>query len=480
MEIAGILGLPLGTLLVLVSALLFSLAFEAVNGFHDTANAVATVIYTNSLKPASAVLLSGVCNFAGVYLGGIGVAFTIIHLLPIDLMVNVGSGDGTAMIFAILISAIVWNLGTWYLGLPASSSHTLIGAIVGVAAAHTMVQNQSLFQGLYVGSFKLVFLSLLVSPILGFALAASLLSLVKKWIHQPRLFDSPHGEKPPTWVRSILVFTSAGVSLAHGSNDGQKGVGLVMIILIGVLPAYFALNPNYNTEHSGELIKSLRQVSQTLDVKPTQLVRLASASPDMLYFSQPHNPLAQEIDEIATFISKHDSFSTINPSERLQFRKQVLLLEDHLKVMEQSGTWKSGIEEEQMKKVRSQLRSIIDYAPSWVILVIALALSCGTLIGWKRVVTTVGEKIGKSPLTYAQGASSQTVATITIGVAALTGLPVSTTHVLSSGVTGTMVASHAGLNYKTLRDILLAWVLTLPVSVVLAGGLFFLFHHLGI
>jgi inorganic phosphate transporter, PiT family len=476
MEIAGILGLPLGTLLVLVSALLFSLAFEAVNGFHDTANAVATVIYTNSLKPRSAVLLSGICNFIGVYLGGIGVAFTIVHLLPIDLLVNAGSGSSTAMVFAILTSAILWNVGTWYLGLPASSSHTLIGAIVGVAAAHTMIQGQSLFQGLYVGSFKIVFLSLLVSPILGFGLAALLLSLVKRWIHQPRLFDSPHGKKPPTWVRTILMFTSSGVSLAHGSNDGQKGVGLVMIILIGVLPAYFALNPDYSTKQSGELIKSLKQVSESLDAKPTNAIRLASASSTMMSLPKTPNPLAEEIEGIATFISKHDSFSSINPSDRLKFRKQVLILEDHLKTMEQSGAWMGSGEEEQMKKVRSQLRSIIDYAPSWVILAIAIALGCGTLVGWKRIVVTVGEKIGKSPLTYAQGASSETVAMLTIGIAAVSGLPVSTTHVLSSGVSGTMIANKTELNYKTVRDILLAWILTLPVSVLLAGVLFILFH----
>jgi PiT family inorganic phosphate transporter len=473
MEAFSFFGLPFGTLIVLFSALLFSIAFEAVNGFHDTANAVATVIYTNSLKPRSAVLLSGVCNFIGVYLGGIGVAFAIIHLLPIDLLVNTNSTASIAMIFAVLISAIMWNVGTWYFGLPASSSHTLIGAIVGVSIAYTVLNNQSLLQGLYLGSFKIVFLSLLISPVLGFVLAAFLLSMVKRHVHDPEIFDSPHDRVPPLWVRSILMCTSAGVSLAHGSNDGQKGVGLIMIILIGILPTYFALNPSYDIEHSGQLLKSLKQISQSIEPTRPEPVKIASVEIlPVVYRTENKNPLLDELNEMSLFISKYHSFSVIDPVDRLQFRKHVLLLEDHLKKLEKTDPKDASIDKVMFDRARSQLRSIVDYAPSWVILIVALSLSVGTLVGWKRIVITVGEKIGKSPLTYAQGASSELVAALTIGVAAVSGLPVSTTHVLSSGVTGTMVASKTGVNETTVKNILLAWVLTLPVSVLLSAAIF--------
>jgi phosphate/sulfate permease len=485
MELPGVLSLPGAALAGLIAAILVAVAFEAVNGFHDTANAVATVIYTNSLKPRSAVVLSGICNFIGVYLGGVGVAFAVVHLLPVDLLVNVGSGSGTAMIFAILVAAITWNIGTWYRGIPASSSHTLIGAIVGVGLANALIQGESLFQGLNFGNFKAVFLSLLISPLLGFTLAAIMLSLIRKWVREPQLYEPPEDRKPPSWVRAVLVCTSAGVSLAHGSNDGQKGVGLIMIILIGTLPAHFALNPEYSARDTGELLHSLDHIEKMIQRTENGIVSpagVADSNPKYQLIScstGPLHPLSRELTEVADFMGKHECFATVNPDERSQFRKKILVLEDQIKTMERSEIGDvSDADKSMMRRARVQLRSMIDYAPAWVILFVAAAIGCGTMVGWKRIVVTVGEKIGKSPMTYAQGASSELVAMVTIGVAAFSGLPVSTTHVLSSGVTGTMVVSKVGVKHKTVRNIALAWLFTFPVSMLLGGALFIIFHYL--
>ena len=151
-------------------ALALALSFEFVNGFHDTANAVATVIYTNSLRSTHAVVWSGIWNFLGVLSSGGAVAFGILALLPVELILNVGSAAGFAMVFSLLLSAIIWNLGTWYLGLPASSSHTLIGSILGVGMANAMLRGGGSFgDGVNWGKAREVGLSLWVSPRFGFA-----------------------------------------------------------------------------------------------------------------------------------------------------------------------------------------------------------------------------------------------------------------------------------------------------------------------
>ncbi len=273
---------------------------------------MATVFYTNSLSPRSAILLSGVCNFGGVYLGGVGVAFAIVHLLPMDLLVDVGSRAGFAMIFAILIAAIVWNVGTWYRGIPASSSHTLIGAIIGVGIANGLIHDAPLFRGLNLGHVEGVFLSLLISPVLGFALGAVLLRSFRTCVRDRQLYETPGDRTPPVWVRSVLVLTSAGVSLAHGSNDGQKGVGLIMIILIGVLPAHFALNPEYNTRGSADVMQSFGRMAKMIEHKQTGVSAEPNAkAPGATYrvvgcSANNSDPISQELEEIAGLVDKHD------------------------------------------------------------------------------------------------------------------------------------------------------------------------------
>jgi len=477
------LGLPLIAIIGLFAAVVVAVIFEAVNGFHDAANAVATVIYTKSLSPRVAVLLSGACNFIGVYLGGVGVAFAVVHLLPVDLLVNVESRPAIAMIFAILIAAIIWNVGTWYRGIPASSSHTLIGAITGVGLANSLVQYGSLSRGLNFGNAETVFLALLVSPVVGFALAAIMLTAFRTFARDRKLYEAPGDSKPPAWIRAILVLTCSGVSLAHGSNDGQKGVGLMMIILIGILPAHFALNPGYGAKGERDVAHSLEQMAQVVENRQNGMpVEAKAPYSDTKYRvmsspSESTNTIAKELEEVAGLVNGHDCLMNVTPGQRSELRKKILLLEDHIKGMEDSGSSDlTESEKRTMNKVRAELRAMTDYAPGWVILMVAAAIGLGTMVGWKRVVVTVGERIGKSPLCYAQGASSEVVAMMTIGLADILALPVSTTHVLSSGVTGTMVANGVGLKYGTLRDIGLAWILTFPVTVVLGGTLFLLFH----
>jgi len=479
MEVFEILQLPATTLMVLFGAVVVALAFETVNGFHDTANAVATVIYTNSLRPRTAVILSGICNFLGVYLGGMGVAFAIVHLLPTELLVNAGSMAGTAMIFAILISAISWNIATWYRGIPCSSSHALIGAIVGVGLANALIRGGPLFRATNFGNVEAVLLALLISPFLGFVFAALVLWLIRKGVRDNRLHEPPEDRKPPAWVRAILLVTSTGVSLAHGSNDGQKGVGLIMIILIGFLPAHFALNLESGTRSWVEAGHSLEQMVSVIQGKTGEMVVQASFQGEAMkdrtkpYSSGLLEPISPQLEEIMGCLDKHNSPASISPEKRLQLRKNILLLEDYIQTIEISKTLDvTPAEKGIINRARANLRKITDYAPTWVILVVATAIGLGTMIGWKRVVVTVGERIGKEPLTYAQGASSEIVAMLTIGLADAVGLPVSTTHVLSSGVTGTMVANRVGLKYGTVRDIALAWVLTFPATTLLGCCLF--------
>src|SRR5271170_5575252 len=229
--------------LLLGVALLIALGFEFVNGFHDTANAVATVIYTHALEPHVAVVWSGIWNFIGVLTSSGAVAFSIITLLPVELILKVSKGSGFSMVFALLVAAILWNLATWWRGLPASSSHTMIGSIIGVGIANQLMQGNSGTSGVEWEQVTKVFKALLISPLVGFIMAALVFLLFKLVIKDPRLYEAPKGAAPPPfYIRLLLILTCGGVSYAHGSNDGQKGMGLIMLILVGTVPTAYALN----------------------------------------------------------------------------------------------------------------------------------------------------------------------------------------------------------------------------------------------
>jgi inorganic phosphate transporter, PiT family len=453
-------SLPTSSLILLGLALTFVFAFEFVNGFHDTANAVATVIYTNTLRPWVAVIWSGICNFAGVFFGGIAVAYAIVHLLPVDLLVDINTRAGMAMVFALLTSAILWNFGTWYVALPASSSHSLIGSILGVGLANSMIQGK-FGAGVNWRKAQEVALSLIVSPLFGFVCAAFLLLAIKKLVNKPVLFTAPKPDTPPPfWTRVVLIFTCTGVSLAHGSNDGQKGVGMAMLILIGLLPASYALD----LEASPKKLSAMIEAAERLD---DFLCQPGAAD---------HDP-SRHSGRIREILSGKASLAEVEPGQRWELRSVVLHLDaDARDWAEKLGPALSPKERADVKSWRKGLIAPTEYAPTWVLLAVALSLGIGTMIGWKRIVVTVGEKIGTSHLTYAQGASAELVAMSTIGLAVFGGLPVSTTHVLSSAVAGTMVANRSGLQLECIRKIALAWILTLPATMFLAGGFLIFFR----
>ena len=466
-----------GQLALLVLALVVAYGFEFVNGFHDTANAVATVIYTKSLRPWFAVILSGTFNFLGVYLGGIAVAMSIIKLLPVELLASSG-GAGIAMVLALLTAAILWNLGTWYLGLPSSSSHTLIGAIVGVGLANSLLPGHLFGTGVNWHKVQEIGLSLVLSPIFGLTVAALLLMLAKRFLPSPKLHASPDGTKPPPWwIRGVLVSTCGGVSFAHGSNDGQKGVGLVMLILIGLLPADYALNRALGHEQIAAIVSStdkIEVVAQNLGKAPMMAANGAIATGSTIPAQ-----MGTDLEELRTVLQGRDSLSEIPADQRFDVRNRIVRVDAALGAIEKSTPGALTVDQwASLKKERDTLRSAVEFAPSWVLIGVALALGVGTMIGWKRIVVTIGEKIGKTHMTYSQGASAEIVAATTIGLSGWFGLPVSTTHVLSSGIAGTMIASKSGLQKPTVRNIAIAWVLTLPVAMVLGGLLFLLFRAL--
>jgi inorganic phosphate transporter, PiT family len=474
--------LPTATALFLVLALLMALGFEFVNGFHDTANAVATVIYTHTLRPWIAVVWSGIWNLIGVLTSSGAVAFAVVALLPVELVLNVGSGAGFAMVFALLISAIVWNIGTWYLGLPVSSSHTLIGSIMGVGLANSMLSGHVFGEGVNWAKATEVFSSLIVSPIVGFVCSAILLLLLKFLVRRPELFQPPDAKKaPPWWIRSVLMVTCTGVSFAHGSNDGQKGMGLIMLILIGIIPAVYALNLDADQKTVADLEIAARKAMAILDLAGNGKNMEDQAATDELsaflkttgkFTDNIFPALAAKTRDIVNRLNGKNSFSLVPKEERSALRSDMYLVSESLNKLNRQGKLNDLEEKAALLDLRSKLRPMTQFIPAWVKVAVACALGFGTMIGWKRIVVTVGEKIGKTHLTYAQGASAELVAMGTIMAADSFGLPVSTTHVLSSGIAGTMAANRSGLQAETLRNIALAWLLTLPACVLLGAATF--------
>ena len=472
--------------LLLGVALLIALGFEFVNGFHDTANAVATVIYTNSLPPHFAVVWSGFFNFLGVLLSSGAVAFAIIALLPVELILQVGSSAGFAMIFALLIAAILWNLGTWWLGLPASSSHTLIGSIIGVGVANALMHGRDGTSGVDWAQAIKIGYALLLSPLIGFGFAALLLLALRAFVKNRSLYKAPKGNTPPPWwIRGMLIVTCTGVSFAHGSNDGQKGMGLIMLILVGTLPMAYALNRTMPADQSLQfaavaevtqqaLVKSAPQAAPA-DPRPTlsTYVRTKDVTPELI------PALAALTGHIGEQVKGYGSLAKVPAEAMGNVRNDMYLTSETIRLMDKGKVGNFDADTQgKLQLFKQQIDNATRFIPLWVKIAVAIALGLGTMVGWKRIVVTVGEKIGKTHLTYAQGASAETVAMLTIGAADMFGLPVSTTHVLSSGVAGTMVANGGGLQMKTIRNLLMAWVLTLPAAIVLSGSLYWLFTQL--
>ena len=568
--------------LLLIFALLIALGFEFVNGFHDTANAVATVIYTHSLDPNIAVVWSGLCNLVGVLLSSGAVAYSIITLLPVELILQVSAGAGFAMVFALLIAAIIWNLSTWWFGLPASSSHTMVGSIIGVGLANQLMNAHTGTSGVDWSQATKVFQVLLISPIIGFCAAALLLLMsklfiltawAKKFAHlfdanhkKPLwliptiaitgipgtyiflwvaplvfglfgtlgmdawmpiksfanwnppmgliatmvlvgivgwycvsifasividnadvLFTAPKGANPPPWpIRALLIFTCSGVSFAHGSNDGQKGMGLIMLILIGTVPTAYALNHAVTPTDVQAFVSASDQAGLVIDkyvdknaiggpdprTDVTDYIRTREFKPDTVI------ALRELIKDVEGDVKVYKEYKSVPANQQANVRNDMYVVSEAIRLMQKSGNPHfAPADVKTLATYKAALDKATKFIPNWVKVAVALALGMGTMVGWKRIVVTVGEKIGKEHLTYAQGACAELVAMATISAADNFGLPVSTTHVLSSGVAGTMAANGSGLQIATIRNIAMAWVLTLPSAALLSGGLFWLFRQ---
>ena len=472
---------------LLGTALLVALGFEFVNGFHDTANAVATVIYTHSLDPNIAVVWSGFWNFLGVVTSTGAVAFGIVSLLPVELILQVGSSAGFAMVFALLVAAILWNLGTWWLGLPASSSHTLIGSIIGVGIANQLMSVKTGTSGVDWAQAANIGKSLLLSPIFGFVIAFLLLLVVKAIIKDKRLYEAPKGDAPPPWwIRGLLILTCTGVSFFHGSNDGQKGMGLIMLILIGTVPTTYALNHAVTARQSLDFIAVSHVAADTVGKYVESSAVVGDPRDDVTDYIRtkefkPNTMLALRvlINDIGTEMAQFKELAAVPRTQVRNFRNDMYLVSEALRLMQKSGKPAlAAADVAVLKNYKTHIDKATRFIPLWVKVAVALALGLGTMIGWKRIVVTVGEKIGKNHLTYAQGAAAEITAMATIGAADGLGLPVSTTHVLSSGIAGTMLANSSGLQMSTVRNLLLAWVLTLPAAMTLSALLFYTFRTL--
>jgi len=473
--------------LLLGVALFVALGFEFVNGFHDTANAVATVIYTHTLDPHIAVVWSGFFNFLGVVLSTGAGAFGIVSLLPVELILQVGSGAGFAMVFALLVAAILWNLGTWYFGLPASSSHTLIGSIIGVGIANQLMAARTGTSGVDWAQAANIGKSLLISPMVGFVCAALLLILMKLLVKEKKLYEAPEGTAPPPfWIRGLLVLTCTGVSFFHGSNDGQKGMGLIMLILIGTVPTTYALNHAVTPRQTQDFIAVSQQAAETLNKYVSPSAAIGDPREDVTDFIRtkefkPNTMLAMRtlINDVGTEMALFKDLAKVPNDKVRNFRNDMYLTSEALRIMQKSGKPEiAAADVAVLKNYKGHIDRATRFIPLWVKVAVAIALGLGTMVGWKRIVVTVGEKIGKNHLTYAQGAAAEITAMATIGAADAFGLPVSTTHVLSSGVAGTMAANHSGLQWGTVRNLLMAWVLTLPVAMMLSGFLFWTFRKI--
>ncbi len=485
-------GLEFHTGLLLVLALIFVLFYEAINGFHDTANAVATVIYTRAMRAQLAVVMAGVFNFLGVLLGGLSVAYAIVHLLPTDLLLNVSSAHGLAMVFSLLLAAIIWNLGTWYFGIPASSSHTLIGAIIGIGLTNAIVTNSSVVDALNIPKMISIFLSLILSPLVGLVIAGLMIWFLRRYWSgtkkRRRIHLTPAGRekkdgkrKPPFWTRTALILSAVGVSFSHGANDGQKGIGLIMLVLIGVAPAGFMVNMNssdYEIARTRDAVVNLEQYYTTHKDALAHAIELTPAlnTENTVLNEQFHCDSSRTgivLRQAQDLLGNIHTYDDLLPEQRSQMRRLLMCISDTAAEVAKLPETKPE-DARFLKRLSNDLLNTVEYAPIWIIISVALALSLGTMFGWKRVAVTIGEKIGKKGMTYAQGVSAQVTAAVSIGVASYTGMPVSTTQVLSSAVAGTMIVDGGGVQTKTIKNIMLAWILTLPVSIILSGALYWI------
>ncbi|RFU45215.1 anion permease [Paraburkholderia sp. DHOC27] len=460
--------MPSSTVVVamLVICLVMVLAFEATNGFHDSSNAVATVIYTQSLKPAQAVVWSGLMNFIGVMVGGISVAYALVEILPPDVLTPPDGAPAVPMLVSIFAAALFWNILTWAFAIPNSSSHCIIGSLIGVAAADALLKARSVTQGVDWKQIVTVLKGLAVSPILGLVFAGGMYAILRLVVRRGHLFEAPkEGEPPAWWLRGLLILTCTTVSFSHGTNDGQKSIGLIMLTIIGLLPAAYALNPeasNQMTQLSQNAAAAIPLIQRYGDDVKDEALKSAT----LLQHAGPQ--LATEAQELKDKQEADPQQSVVRP----QLRGAVYDVLSELKhVGEVSGA--SAADKAQASDLLKKMAPPVQYAPWWVRVLSALCLGIGTMIGYKRVVRTLGERLGRQHMTPGQGLSAELVGSVLIGTAGFTGLPVSTTHIITSGIAGTMIAGGQGVQGGVLTRIALTWIVTLPVTIFLSACLFY-------
>ncbi|MEP7195376.1 MAG: inorganic phosphate transporter [Saprospiraceae bacterium] len=469
MEAFGIeIGLTGQILAMFALCIILVCIFEFVNGFHDTANAVATVIYTKTLKPVHAVVWSGFMNFLGVlassYIFGMAVATKISSILPLETVLNRSSNEAIALVLAVLVGSILWNFGTWYLGIPCSSSHTLIGSLLGAGIAYSSLPENEGKVGVNWTEAIKIGNSLLISPLFGFSMAIILMFILKRMVEDKFIFKEPEPDhEPPFYIRVILVCTCTLVSFFHGSNDGQKGIGLILIVLLAFLPTQFALSPDLNN----------KAMASKLFLVEERIIKASAENYEMEAI------MCNKATSVSNFATLLKGMDRKNVKDVMKVRKQIGLIAKDLDILaKEPNTFQDKNDLHLVKETIVELKTYTTFIPFWTIIAISLSLGIGTMVGWKRIVITIGEKIGKRHMTFAEGATAELVASSTIGLASGLGLPVSTTHVLSSGVAGAMVATKGIKNLQagTIKSIVLAWILTLPATILLSGGLYILFR----
>ena len=460
--------MPSSSLVVtmLVICLVMVLAFEATNGFHDSSNAVATVIYTQSLKPVQAVIWSGLMNFIGVLVGGISVAYALVEILPPDVLTPPDGSPAVPMLVSIFAAALFWNILTWAFAIPNSSSHCIIGSLIGVAAADALLKARSVTQGVDWKQIVSVLKALAVSPLLGLVFAGGMYLILRLVVRRGHLFEPPkEGEPPVWWLRALLVLTCTSVSFSHGTNDGQKSIGLIMLTIIGLLPAAYALNPqagNQMTQLSQNASAAIPLIQQYGDDVKDHALKSAA----LLQNAGP------QLQSEAIALKNKERADPQQSVVRPQLRGAVY---DVLSELKHVGEVR-GAKPEDKARAADLLKKMappVQYAPLWVRMLSALCLGIGTMIGYKRVVRTLGERLGRAHMTPGQGVSAELVGSVLIGTAGFTGLPVSTTHIITSGIAGTMVAGGQGVQGAVLTRIALTWVITLPVTILLSACLFY-------
>lgn len=457
---------------VLVAIFILIVFQEAINGFHDTATAVATVIYSNSMGALPAVIMSAVCNFLGVMIGGTAVAFGLVNLLPVDMVTGIDNLGESSLFLALILTAVIWNFATWWYGIPNSTTHTYIGSILGIGMAHSYLLGRGVMGELNWGQIEKVLAALFLSPVIGFGGAMLVYWIIRAVIRDDRMYRPSEAKvTPPLYVRSLLITGGAGVSLLHGSNDGQKSIGLIFLVMIGLAPGLYGLDHGLHREGYPQVSEAVTLITETA-YEFIDNQQVGKEAGEVL-------AAALDAQKQLASIAQQDKKdpASITPALRSDIVILYRKLSSFTRQANRTGEL-SAIQRDQLNFAGAIINDVVDDVPIWILVVSASALGIGTAIGYKRIVVTLGEKIGKVRMNAAQGTTAQITTVACIGIADATGAPVSTTHVLSSGVAGAMVASKGGLQVSTLSKILLTWVTTLPGTMALSFGMGLLFHTL--